>query len=444
MTAGELKEAIANAEKATELYRELVTLAPQHLPTLASSLLNLASILWNVSCREEAIAACEEAVSIMQKVVEMETYFLPALADALDQLAGYLMEKGDIISASAATTESTEAQGKYVSLPPGPDFLFEKIGMQSDDEDDEEEEGAWETALEGDDEYCDVPMDTDVVISDATHFENPVSAYMDNTPTSSFAALEEPEGPAATDTVLVAKGSLTEILSKPLEVRLSMNMSMSMNASTSISAAPSSQVAQKGEEKLDTATVQRAMSSVAEILHTPLEIRLRSTPVDGHPLVDAARALPDDVRTSASAPLCRCLRCSAPPGPARVPDLLSLSVLSAQRHHAPSLLRSAPVEFPFPPPLPSLPNSLALSPAPVPPLRADAHAQTPRVRPLRASHRRQTPEGRVALATRDSLWDPSVVLTSLASHRASQRRRRRGGEDLRVVLIGVDVGERRA
>jgi tetratricopeptide (TPR) repeat protein len=194
-TAGEFNEAIVNAEKATELYRELVALAPRHLPTLASSLQNLASILWNVSHREEAIAACEEATTMMRKVVEIETYFLPALADALDQLAGYLTEKGDIISASAATTESTEVRRTYASLPPGPEFLFEKIGMESDNKDDEEE-GAWETASEGDDEYYDVPMDTDVVISDATHFENPVSTSMDNTPTSSFAVLEEPEGPA--------------------------------------------------------------------------------------------------------------------------------------------------------------------------------------------------------------------------------------------------------
>ncbi|KAJ7836311.1 hypothetical protein B0H13DRAFT_2423099 [Mycena leptocephala] len=224
MAAGELNKAIVNAEKATELYCELVTLAPRHLPILASSLQNLASILWNVGRPEEAITACEEAIDIMRKVVEMETYFLPALADALDQLAGYLTEKGDIVGASAVTIEFTEVRRTYTSLPPEPDFLFKKIGMESDNEDNEEEEGAWETASEGDDEYYDVPMDTDVVISDATHSENPVSASIDNTPTSSFAALEEPEGPATTDTVLAAKGSLAEILSKPLEVRLSMSM----------------------------------------------------------------------------------------------------------------------------------------------------------------------------------------------------------------------------
>ncbi|KAJ7933989.1 hypothetical protein B0H13DRAFT_688185 [Mycena leptocephala] len=224
-TAGELNEAIVNAEKATKLYRELVALAPRHLPTLASSLQNLASILWKVGHPEEAITACEEAVSIMRKVVEIETYFLPALADALDQLIGYLTEKGDIESASAAATESTEVQRTYTSLPPGPDFLFEKIGVESDNED-SGEEGAWETASEADGEYYDVPMDTDVVISDATHCKNLVSASMDNTAMSSFAALEEPEGPATMDTVLVAKGSLTEILRKPLEVRLSMSMNM--------------------------------------------------------------------------------------------------------------------------------------------------------------------------------------------------------------------------
>ncbi|KAJ7806450.1 hypothetical protein B0H13DRAFT_1454112, partial [Mycena leptocephala] len=116
--AGESNEAIANAEKATELYRELVALAPRHFPTLASSLQNLASILWNIGRREEAIAACDEAVSIMQKVVYPETYFLPALANALDQLAGYLAEKGDINSASAAATESTGVRRTYASLPP--------------------------------------------------------------------------------------------------------------------------------------------------------------------------------------------------------------------------------------------------------------------------------------------------------------------------------------
>ncbi|KAJ7348976.1 hypothetical protein DFH08DRAFT_625130, partial [Mycena albidolilacea] len=87
VTSGKAQPALLNAEKATELYRELVALAPRHLPTLASSLQNLGSIRWDVGRRDEAVAACEEAVGIMRKVSSPETYFLPALAEALEQLA---------------------------------------------------------------------------------------------------------------------------------------------------------------------------------------------------------------------------------------------------------------------------------------------------------------------------------------------------------------------
>jgi hypothetical protein len=155
---------------------------------------------------------------MMRKVVEIETYFLPALADALDQLAGYLTEKGDIVGASAMTIESTAVRRRFTSLPPQPDFLFEKIELEGDDKDGTDMKEEWETALE-----ADISVNAEVL-------------------------------PAAVD------------------------------AFTSTSAAPSSQVAQKTDEKPDSAgdttTIQRATSSVADILYTPLEIRLRSTPMD--------------------------------------------------------------------------------------------------------------------------------------------------------------------
>jgi tetratricopeptide (TPR) repeat protein len=166
MTAGESNGAIVNAEKATELYRELVALAPRHLPTLASSLRNLASILWNVSHREEAITACKEAVGIMQKVVEIEVYFLPALANALDQLAGYLT--GDTEGASAVTTESTVVRKRFTSLPPQPDFLFEKIELEGDDEDVTDVKEEWETASE-----VDTLMDEEILPAAATTIISP-------------------------------------------------------------------------------------------------------------------------------------------------------------------------------------------------------------------------------------------------------------------------------
>ncbi|KAJ7815478.1 hypothetical protein B0H14DRAFT_3476107 [Mycena olivaceomarginata] len=148
VTSGTAEKALLNAEKATELYREAITLAPRLLPTLASSLRNLGSILWDVGRRDEAIAACEEVVGIMWQVASSETYLLPALAEALEQLAGYLREKGDVGGVSAAAAECTEVQREFAALPPGPEFLFEEVVdmVESDDK----EEG-WAEA----DEYHD-------------------------------------------------------------------------------------------------------------------------------------------------------------------------------------------------------------------------------------------------------------------------------------------------
>ncbi|KAJ7678722.1 hypothetical protein B0H17DRAFT_1206646 [Mycena rosella] len=148
-TFGQLEEALSNAEKATELYRELVSLVPRHRPSLAGSLRNLASTLWNVSRRDESVSACEEAVGIMRKVADTETYFLGALIEALNQLAGYLSEKGAADRAAAAKSEATEVRRKIELLPPEPDFLFSEIETEEEEEDDEE---AWETATEEDDE----------------------------------------------------------------------------------------------------------------------------------------------------------------------------------------------------------------------------------------------------------------------------------------------------
>jgi tetratricopeptide (TPR) repeat protein len=152
VTSGKAQPALLNAEKATELYRELVTLAPRHLPTLASSLRNLGSILWDVGRRDEAVAACEEAVSIMRKVSSPETYFLPAVAEALDQLASYLAGKGDVRGAAAAVDECAQVRREFTALPSEPEFLFEKVVDMVELEDE------WEIPTPGrvseaDDEY---------------------------------------------------------------------------------------------------------------------------------------------------------------------------------------------------------------------------------------------------------------------------------------------------
>ncbi|KAJ6488359.1 hypothetical protein DFH09DRAFT_1455652, partial [Mycena vulgaris] len=164
-TSGQLEAALLNAEKAIELYRESVSLTPRLLPTLASSLQNLASILWNVGRRDECISACDEAVSIMRKVADNETYFLGALGEALDQLARYLAEKGDTERAAAARSESSEVRNKIALLPPEPEFLF--LDVEMDDSEDDDEDEAWETATESeDDDYQDASTDIELEVSE--------------------------------------------------------------------------------------------------------------------------------------------------------------------------------------------------------------------------------------------------------------------------------------
>jgi hypothetical protein len=101
-------------------------------------------------------------------VAEIEKYFLPALADASDQLAGYLTEKGDIVGASAMTIESTAVRRRFASLPLQPDFLFEKIELEGDDEDNTDVKEKWETASE-----ADTLMDEEILPAAATTIISP-------------------------------------------------------------------------------------------------------------------------------------------------------------------------------------------------------------------------------------------------------------------------------
>ncbi|KAJ6456382.1 hypothetical protein C8R45DRAFT_769925, partial [Mycena sanguinolenta] len=63
-TLGDISQALQSSEKATELYHELVMLAPRHLPALASSLCNQAALFWVLGYHNKAITTCEEAVNI--------------------------------------------------------------------------------------------------------------------------------------------------------------------------------------------------------------------------------------------------------------------------------------------------------------------------------------------------------------------------------------------
>ncbi|KAF7357888.1 Tetratricopeptide repeat family [Mycena venus] len=201
------EEALVNANKATELYRELVTLAPGHLPTLTSSLRNLASILSNIGRRAEALSTCVEAVHIMRMVVDRE----PKVTTG---------------AAAAANEDAEDARGRFADLPPQPEFLFEQVEMEWEDEvvpqESKADEG-WETVSEGNEseyhEALDTPTDVQEMFK-VPEIEPEHSIVTESLPTlKSRAAILELN---TTDTAISAKGYLKDILSMPLEVRLSL------------------------------------------------------------------------------------------------------------------------------------------------------------------------------------------------------------------------------
>ncbi|KAJ6594598.1 hypothetical protein B0H19DRAFT_1247259 [Mycena capillaripes] len=227
--SAEPDQALIDAEKATELYRELVGLAPRHLSTLASSLQNLALTQWKVGRRDKAIAACEEAVRIMWNVAEPETCFLPALAKALDQLAGYFTEKGDVEGVSTAIAESAEddefpdvseldaaTDVEEVILEAAHTIISEPTTLCTTQISDTSTESQFESRR--------ILVTVGVTVaSNAAVIEAQVGvSHMDVT--ASIAAPDE--GPTATDTDISIYPKrprpFTDILRTPLEVRLNM------------------------------------------------------------------------------------------------------------------------------------------------------------------------------------------------------------------------------
>ncbi|KAF8143364.1 hypothetical protein K438DRAFT_648761 [Mycena galopus ATCC 62051] len=228
---GKPEQALLNAKKAEKLYRELVVLAPRHLPTLANNLQNQASILWDLTCQDEAITACKEAVNIMRKVVDLEMYFLSALAKALAHLVCYLTEKGDSGSMSAIITECADIQRKITSLPSQPNYVFEKAEW-------DDESKAWET-------YSILALSTTQSLGGNTHFMSKlgipeatiiprgvVIGSLKEAPISPNAtvvtSVVAPEDPLNTvkNTAISTKNYFMDVFNKPLEVRLSSTLAL--------------------------------------------------------------------------------------------------------------------------------------------------------------------------------------------------------------------------
>ncbi|KAJ7640825.1 hypothetical protein DFH06DRAFT_1334543 [Mycena polygramma] len=211
------------------LYCELVELAPRHLPTLASSLLDFASTLLTMGRRDQSFAACQEAVSIMRNVAVAETYFLPALAVTLEQLAGYLQDIGDPVGASAVAAECADARRRFASVPPPPEYLFEEQGNEFPLQISADTAEAWGILRDSHDNLNAVePVDISP-ISPAVDSSCPT--YLDDTGPGIYSAtiLQVTSGPEGLDsvpatttkTVTAARHWVASLLDTPIEVKLS-------------------------------------------------------------------------------------------------------------------------------------------------------------------------------------------------------------------------------
>ncbi|KAK7018869.1 Tetratricopeptide repeat family [Favolaschia claudopus] len=261
LAVNENEEALSNGRRAVELYRELVALAPSHLPTLARSLRHLASVLWLLGHEDEATTASEEAADILRKVVDPETYFLPLFADALDELAGYLSKRGDSSGASTANVEAAEARLRIASLPPEPEWLF----MQTEDANHQDDDLNWwewdveqyHDALEGSASEASAEVDDSADAGDPDFEDALVTTAIVEEEVEQTVAVETPEGKLSPISVAPedsadqpgfkeeidmdnsriataretakgteTQGTFTNILRKPFEIRLSMRSTL--------------------------------------------------------------------------------------------------------------------------------------------------------------------------------------------------------------------------
>ncbi|KAK6972103.1 hypothetical protein R3P38DRAFT_634710 [Favolaschia claudopus] len=270
--SGDSEEALANGQNAIELYRELVKVAPRHLPTLAKGLRHLASLLQALGGQDEAIAACEEAVGIMRLVADAETHFLPALADALDQLAALPLVQGEAGSAARVTTEANEARSKFASLPPGPEWLFKKVVDTCDEEDlDWWELMEFRDALEDPANEGDEPdVEDDDEYHDALDIPN-IFEVKEPEPT----VIEELEGQPFSSPITTRDSGLTLIVTD----------SMSAGVIVPVNEHPLQVGSAEDFPKQDpshTGTISKTQTAVNDALTRPLtfKISMQSRPVD--------------------------------------------------------------------------------------------------------------------------------------------------------------------
>nr|WP_221382465.1 tetratricopeptide repeat protein [Actinoplanes polyasparticus] len=117
---GQRQQALAPAEEATGIYRQLAEAHPDaHLPNLAASLNNLGNRLSELGRREQALAPAEEATGIYRRLAEAHpNAYLPDLATSLNNLGAFLSGLGRREQALAPAEEAVTIRRRLAEAHP--------------------------------------------------------------------------------------------------------------------------------------------------------------------------------------------------------------------------------------------------------------------------------------------------------------------------------------
>ncbi|THA75786.1 tetratricopeptide repeat protein [Streptomyces sp. A0592] len=132
--AGRREQAVAPAEEAVRLHRELAGGDPEHLPQLANALSVLGDRLSAAGRWEEALFLAEESVAISRRLAASDTAHQDRLADSLAGLGNRLSRHGRTEEALAVTQEAAGLYGRLCEADPvyRPDLagLLNNLGMR--------------------------------------------------------------------------------------------------------------------------------------------------------------------------------------------------------------------------------------------------------------------------------------------------------------------------
>ncbi len=130
---GRREEALAAAQEAADLYRQLAQAQPQaFLPALAMSLNNLGAMLSALGRREEALAAAQEAADLYRGLAHAQPQaFLPDLAGSLNNLGAMLSDLGRREEALAATQEAADLYRQLAQAQPQAFLTYLAISLNN-------------------------------------------------------------------------------------------------------------------------------------------------------------------------------------------------------------------------------------------------------------------------------------------------------------------------